>query len=127
MGVLHATGNIGYAPNAEAAQGSSTLRERHLGRKLNADGPVVNLIPKEGGNTSQGKCLRPLHGLRAPELENLNDELQARGLSTVTSVRYVFDAGASLGGPIKRDVLWFFYSHRNWGQRAVRPQANTTT
>src|SRR2546426_11420377 len=40
--------------------------------------------------------------------------LSARGL-TVANVRYVFDSGATLGGPIKKDRLWFFHSFREWG------------
>jgi hypothetical protein len=117
MGVLHATGNIGYAPNAEAAQ-ETVLSVSGISAETNADGPVVNMIPKEGGNTFRGSASGLYTGADL-QSSNLNDELQARGLSTVTSVRYVFEAGATLGGPIKKDVLWFFFSHRNWGNERL--------
>src|SRR5262249_29846922 len=30
-------------------------------------------------------------------------------------LKRVYDVGAALGGPIKRDTLWFFTAHRWWG------------
>ena len=113
MGVLHATGNIGYAPNADATQ-ETVLSTSGISADTNADGPVVNMIPKEGGNSFSGSA-SGLYTGTSLQSSNMTDELAARGLKTVTSVRYVFDAGGSIGGPIKRDRLWFFYSHRDWG------------
>jgi hypothetical protein len=113
MGVLHATGNIGYAPNAEAAQ-ETVLSTSGISAETNADGPVVNLIPKEGGNSFSGSA-SGLYTGASLQSSNLTDDLRARGLKTVTSVRYVFDAGGTLGGPIKKDRAWFFVSHRDWG------------
>jgi hypothetical protein len=113
MGVLHSTGNIGYAPNSDASQ-ETVLSTSGISADTNADGPVVNMIPKEGGNSFSGSA-SGLYTGTSLQSSNLTDALQARGLKTVTSVRYVFDGGGSLGGPIKRDLLWFFFSHRDWG------------
>ena len=117
MGVLHATGNFGYAPNADAVQ-ETVLSTSGISADTNADGPVVNMIPKEGGNSFSGGA-SGLYTGTSLQSSNLTDELRARGLTTVTSVKYVFDAGGTIGGPIQRDRLWFFYSHRDWGNERV--------
>src|SRR5262249_57997983 len=46
---------------------------------------------------------------------NLTDTLRARQLTTVNKVLSVYDATVTLGGPIKRDKVWFFGSVREWG------------
>ncbi len=47
--------------------------------------------------------------------DNLSDELIARGLKSVNRLNYIYDSGVTLGGPIKKDLLWFFGSFREWG------------
>jgi hypothetical protein len=49
---------------------------------------------------------------------NLTDELQAQGF-TPSSVRRIYDETATLGGPIKRDQLWFFGQVRAWGNANI--------
>src|SRR5467141_1067644 len=49
------------------------------------------------------------------QMGNLTDELRLRGLNTDISIRRSYDYGAALGGPIKKDKLWFFTAHRWWG------------
>src|SRR4029450_2008383 len=34
---------------------------------------------------------------------------------SVNGLNYIYDAGFTLGGPIKRDRLWFYGSFREWG------------
>lgn len=74
-------------------------------------GVQMNVIPKTGGNifAGQGNFEFANSDLQA---NNLSDELRARGLSTVTQLKKVYDYGAGFGGPIKRDKLWFYTSHR---------------
>ncbi len=45
---------------------------------------------------------------------NLTDDLKARGLASVDTVNRIYDVDPALGGPIKKDVLWFFGSVRVW-------------
>ena len=49
--------------------------------------------------------------------DNLSDELIARGLKSVNRLNYIYDAGFTLGGPIKKDRLWFYGSFREWGNK----------
>lgn len=113
MGIQHAYGNQGYNQNQETVQ-ETVLSTSGIGADNNADGAVINMVPKEGGNTFSGS-ISGLYSGRSLQSDNLNDDLRARGLATVTSVNYIYDVGATLGGPIKRDRLWFFASFREWG------------
>jgi hypothetical protein len=70
-------------------------------------GVQINIIPKDGGNRFSGSASYEYTG---PGLssDNVNDALRARGLNKAPSVRSYYDIGGGLGGPIKRDRLWFF-------------------
>jgi hypothetical protein len=77
-------------------------------------GVQVNIIPKDGGNTLSGSFASAYAG---PSLQNgnLTDALRARGLNTDISIRKSYDYGGALGGPFRKDKLWFFTAHRWWG------------
>ena len=113
MSVQNMTGNNGYILNTALVQ-EMTLQSSGISAEGNSEGILVNMIPKEGGNTFSGS----LSGLYTNEdlaSNNLNDALRARGLDTVNKPLKVYDATFALGGPIKRDKLWFFGSMREWG------------
>ena len=74
-----------------------------ISAEVNADGPVMNIIPKEGGNTFNviGSGLFTNHKL---ESSNLTDELRARGFTDGEQDRTSSTTSrSSVGGPIKRD------------------------
>ena len=76
------------------------------------NGVIMNAIPKSGGNTFSGSALA--NG-SAPSLQgnNVTDRLQARGLSGAsTTLKTLYDLNVAVGGPIKRDRLWFFATSR---------------
>src|SRR5213083_242818 len=76
------------------------------------NGVIMNAIPKSGGNTFSGSALA--NG-SAPSLQgnNVTDRLQARGLSGAsTTLKTLYDLNVAVGGPIKRDRLWFFAASR---------------
>ena len=85
-------------------------------------GVQINIVPRDGGNifsgTLSGEFTRP--GLTS---ENLDDDLEARGLTAAPSVREYYDVGGGIGGPIKRDKLWFFLSGR-WEDRSIYQVGN---
>jgi hypothetical protein len=115
MSIDHASGNQGYIPNSALVEEIS-VQTSGISAESNADGAVVNMIPKVGGNTFAGS----LFGLWTGEAlgsDNLTDELRARGLTTASKILKVYDASLTLGGPIKRDRLWFFAGFREWGSR----------
>ena len=113
MSIQHASGNQGYNQNQEVVQ-ETVLSTSGITAETNADGVQINLVPKEGGNIFSGSA-NALYSGEGLQSNNLTDDLRARGLLSVTSVNYVFDTGASLGGPIMRDRMWFYGSYRQWG------------
>ena len=74
-------------------------------------GVQINIIPKDGGNRLSGTLSAEYTG---PGLssDNATDELRARGLSGAPSIKSYYDVGGGLGGPVKRDKLWFFGAGR---------------
>jgi outer membrane receptor protein involved in Fe transport len=81
-------------------------------------GALINLVTKSGGNDFRGRVSESY--MRQPG-GNLSPELNARGLSVGTSLRYYNDTSADLGGRIVRDKLWFFGSFRDRRNQTTRP------
>ena len=75
-------------------------------------GPVMNLVPRSGGNTFRGQGFINNAGDWSRG-DNLNDELRAVGLTETPGIISSYDVSLSYGGPIRRDRLWFFGSYRN--------------
>jgi hypothetical protein len=78
-------------------------------------GPVMNLVPRGGGNIFRGQAFYNNAGDWSRG-NNLDDELRAPppgpNLSDPPGIIKAYDASVSYGGPIKRDRLWFFGSIR---------------
>ena len=75
-------------------------------------GPIMNIVPRSGGNTFAGTAFTSLAGDWSRG-DNLNDELRAFGLTETPGIIQAHDASFSLGGPILRDRLWFYGQYRN--------------
>ena len=80
-----------------------------------AGGIRANIIPKEGGNRFTGYFYTGYANDKF-QSNNLTRELIAAGVSTPNKLQSHWDVNGSVGGPLKRDRLWFFASYRNWGQ-----------
>jgi hypothetical protein len=76
-------------------------------------GVIVNRIPRSGGNTFSGELLVTFSN-NALQSNNINDELRARGITDPAEISKQYDVNYSLGGPIIRDKLWFFFTGREW-------------
>jgi hypothetical protein len=113
MGIQHAAGNMGYTPNTALSE-EVTLSTSGISAESNADGVVANMVPKEGGNSFRGQVSGLFSGSKL-QMANLTDELRERGLTTTNEVVRVWDATFTLGGPIKRDKIWFLGLFREWG------------
>src|SRR5688572_19554799 len=75
-------------------------------------GPIMNIVPRTGGNTFAGTAFTSLAGDWSRG-DNLNDELRGFGLTETPGIIQAHDASISIGGPILRDRLWFFGQYRN--------------
>ena len=113
MSVQNMTGNSGYQLNTALVQ-EMTLQASGISAEGNAEGILVNMIPKEGGNIFSGS-VSGLYTNDSLAGENLTSDLRSRGLDSINVPLKIYDATVSVGGPIKRDSLWFFTSHREWG------------
>ena len=79
-------------------------------------GPLVNFIPKTGGNSFQNHFYGS--GMKGwMQSSNYTDELKNAGMTTPQKTLSLADVSLSNGGPIKKDRLWFFYNTR-WSQAA---------
>ena len=116
MGMENSSGNNSYQLNAASVE-EMVMSTSGISADTNADGIVVNIVPKEGGNTFR-TMLSGLYANSAMEATNLSQDLKDRGLLTANKTLKLFDYSASVGGPIMRDKLWFFVAPRSWGCRA---------
>ena len=72
----------------------------------------MNAIPKAGGNRFSGSALVNGSG---PSLQgsNITDDLRARGVTGAASkLKTLYDINGAVGGPIKRDKVWFYATSR---------------
>lgn len=110
---LEGTGR-GYYVNPLAVQdvvidvGTMGSAEYSLG------GAQSNAIPKDGGNLFSGSLFLAGTGHQL-QSDNLTDALKAQGLTSVNTVRRVYDLNGAVGGPVQKDKLWFFAAARHWG------------
>jgi carboxypeptidase family protein len=85
-----------------------------ISAEMGTGGIRVNLIPKEGGNTFKGTFF--LNGANNSfQSDNLTDSLRNQGLIAANKIKRVWDVNGSLGGPIARNKLWFYFASRYWG------------
>jgi hypothetical protein len=77
-------------------------------------GVRINMIPKQGGNRFSGDAV-VTYSNEHLQAENNDAELRAKGLVVPPNLYNLKDYNFSLGGPIRRDRVWFFFSPRVWG------------
>ena len=83
-------------------------------------GPSLNIVPKEGGNTVRGSFYTA--GVTEGMIgSNYSEELRARGLTTPGETRKVWDFNLGVGGPIKADRVWYFFTFRDEGSERSVP------
>ncbi len=74
-------------------------------------GPVMNLVPRAGGNQFRGTAFYNSAGDWSRG-DNVSDEQRAAGITETPGILKAYDGSVSYGGPIKRDRLWFYGSIR---------------
>ncbi|MQA31331.1 MAG: TonB-dependent receptor, partial [Luteitalea sp.] len=112
---MEGAGSAGYILNPLLVE-ETTIETAGVSAESNVSGIAVNAIPKEGGNSFRFSVT----GMFANDKfqsDNLDDALRARGLTTQNKVLNLYDTGWTVGGPIRRDKVWFFAANRFWGNR----------
>ncbi len=101
-------GHVIWAQNNATVQ-EFTVEVGSLSIMAEAAGVWQNAIPKQGGDT--------FHGMVFGNFSN--DSLQSTGnVSDATKASTLprnWDFNPAIGGPLKKEKLWFFGSYRNWG------------
>ena len=89
-----------------------SVRLSALPAEISSGGVNLNSIAKDGGNIFTGAAF--IGGSQgAWQSNNITDELRDRGLSRANAMAHVRVFSASIGGPIKRDKIWFFFGVRH--------------
>ena len=106
-GVSYTVADVGNAQEVVFSTAGS------LGESENA-GPAMNLVPRVGGNRFSGTFFA--NGANgALQSNNFTEEIRAAGLRAPNALASIWDTSAAIGGPIKRDRLWFFSATRYQG------------
>lgn len=72
-----------------------------------ASGAVFNVITKSGSNTLSGQ-VNGYYRDESLQSSNVTDALRAQGVGAGNRLARATDWGASIGGPLRRDRLWYF-------------------
>ena len=99
--------------------------------EMGQGGMRVNMVPRDGGNAFRGRssatsptprgqrttAARPAsvsraRGRTSPAAPTFNPNNR---LTNVAKIQQIWDFNPSIGGPLKRDKLWFHYTFRHWG------------
>jgi hypothetical protein len=83
-------------------------------------GPAFNMIPRTGGNNFSGTYFLSYAGEWA-QSSNLDDRLKSFGITEVPGLIKNWDTNFALGGPIRKDRLWFFGNARSFGTQTDVP------
>ena len=74
-------------------------------------GVRINTIPRDGGNMLKGTIFGT--GANSSfQADNFTTDLLDRGLRTPNSVKMNYDVNPGIGGPLRKDALWFYGSGR---------------
>ncbi len=82
------------------------------GAEMRVAGSYVNSIVKSGSNDIHGM----VYDATSPKSfqgSNLNDRLRRFGLTTTSKMSLYSDLNGNVGGPIKKDKVWWFLSMRD--------------
>src|SRR5262245_40604181 len=110
-----------YKANQMAIQ-ETTIATGAMTAEIESGGVQVNYVPRDGGNTFRFSS-NASYANDKMQGRNLSDALIARGLLTAPFTKRIYDYGVGLGGPLRKDKLWFYTAHRWWGGQEYVPGA----
>jgi hypothetical protein len=106
-----------YVPEVGTAQEVTFSLSGGLG-EAPTGGPQMNIVPRAGGNTFSGSLfVTGANG--AMQGDNITQEIRNAGLSGRNELKKLWEVNPALGGPIRRDLLWFYGTFRHQGNRQL--------
>jgi len=108
---LQVNGDRGIAVPNPGMASEVTVDTSGLSAEQGQGGIRINYIPRDGGNTFSGSLFATFanHSMQS---DNLTDDLKARGLPTPNAIKTNYDVNPGVGGPIKKDRVWFYFTGR---------------
>ena len=116
---FNGAGVSSYMADISNAQEIATTTSGGLG-EAEVGGPSFSIVPKTGGNQIKGSFYQS-NVTKGMVGDNYSAELQARGLTTPGKLFKLWDSNVGLGGPIKKDRVWFFFQFRDQGSHRTIP------
>ncbi|MEQ1730955.1 MAG: carboxypeptidase regulatory-like domain-containing protein, partial [Vicinamibacterales bacterium] len=103
----------------EALYQEVVVQTAGLGAEVATGGVRMNLVPRDGGNRLSNSSFVGWAG-ESTQADNVTPELQALGITSGDKVKRLWDVSSAIGGPIRKDRLWYFGAFRTVGnQNAV--------
>jgi hypothetical protein len=97
----------------DAMNAEMSYQTAAIGAETSSGGVRLNMIPREGGNQFHGDfkyAQRP----GSWQSSNLTQRHLDKNLTVGNGIDRILDYTVSLGGPIKKDKIWFFTSARHF-------------
>ena len=108
-----------YVADISNAQEVVTTTSGGLG-EAEVGGPSLSIVPKSGGNTIKGQVY--LSGVpQAWSAATTPTSCRPPGLTTPGELLKQWDYTFGIGGPIKKDRLWYYVTSRDEGQHRSIP------
>lgn len=120
FGTLVAAGNFMSSVNPTTVEEVTILTGGGLTAESESGGAQINVIARAGGNVFNG-TFQTSYGHKNFQANNVDDALRARGVTTSPDIKASYELAGGVGGPIKRDRLWFFGSARRWVSQSYQP------
>jgi len=90
-----------------------------ISAEVGGGGVRVNIIPREGGNSFSGTSFFNFAN-SSLQGNNVDDAMRAQNVLTADSIERIYDGSFAIGGPLKKDKIWFWTAHRFWGYEQIR-------
>ncbi len=111
-------GVSGYIPDMQNTQEIVFSISGNLG-EAETGGPQMTVVPKSGGNTITGSFF--LSGLTDKMQQTNFDAAQLSVLAAPAKTLLLRDYQVSVGGPIFKDRMWYFFNHRRVDSADAQP------
>ena len=108
---LQAGGNIGGQTPDVGSAAEVTVDTNSLSADLPTGGVRINFVPKDGGNTFSNSTFLTFAN-ESLQGDNFSRRAARGGPGHAEPLVNAFDINESIGGPFKRDKVWFWFSTR---------------
>ena len=103
---MQGAGNASFVMNPQMIE-ETTIETGGAGADSQMSGVTITGILKSGGNLFGGS-FQGIWSNKNFQSDNLDDGLRARGLTTVNRLSNIYNVGATFGGPVVKDKVWFY-------------------